>query len=122
MSEQNRLSELLGACGADPAQDAALNDWLKDWAVLTPRPQAMAALLAASRITAQEVARPAFAPPEFGRRRERWLANGWAVGLAASLMALLMAVDEPAPQAAVDLNDPAVVDMVFSTDLSEGWL
>lgn len=150
MIERTRLSELLDACGADPARwpedereaaravlaedaalqiqagrEAVLDEWLKDWAEPAPRPQAIEALLAASRATPQQTA-PKVQPvarPEPRRRRERWLANGGAVGLAASLMALLMAVGEPAPPPQhVDMSDPAVANMAFSTDLSEGWL
>ncbi|HEY4547924.1 MAG TPA: hypothetical protein VIG90_16085 [Pedomonas sp.] len=148
MIERQRLSEILDACGANPArwpdeereaakallardtelqaqarQEAVLDDWLiTAWDAPAPRPQAMETLLAASRVTAQAGVPRAIAAQETTGRRERWLANGWAVGLAASIMALLMAVSDPAPQAQVEVTDSSVASLAFSTDLSEGWL
>lgn len=148
MIERSRLSEILDACGANPgrwpedereaamallAQDAelqaqarreeALDDWLKDWDVPAPRPQAVEALLAASRVTAQaHAAGQTVALREATLRRDRWLAHGGAVGLAASIMALLMAVAEPAQQKPVEVTDSSVVSLAFSTELTEGWL
>lgn len=144
MIDRNRLSEILDACGANPARwpesereaargllardadlqaqagrEAELDDWLKDWEAPAPRPQAMAALLAASRATAQAVTVQGVLQET---RRDRWLAHGGAVGLAASIMALLMAVSEPAPQQPVEVTDSLVASLAFSTDLSEGWL
>lgn len=152
MMDRNRLSEILDACGANPARwpkgereaargllaqdarsqaqarhEAELDDWLKDWGAPAPRPQAMAALLAASRVTAQAIGvqaigAQAVAGRDAGWRRDRWLAHGGAVGLAASIMALLMAVSEPTPQQPVDMTDSLVASLAFSTDLSDGWL
>lgn len=146
MMDRSRLSEILEACGANPARwpederaaakallardanlkaqagrEAELDEVLKDWDAPAPRPQAMSALLAASRVTAQAVSGGADAVQET-RRRERWLAHGGAVGLAASIMALVMAVSEPAPQQPVEVTDSSVASLAFSTDLSEGWL
>lgn len=148
MMERSRLSDILDACGANPArwpegeraaaeallaqdaglqaqarQEAALDDWLKEWNAPAPRPEAVATLLAASRVTAQMPgAQAVMMTPAPARRRERWLANGAAVGLAASLVALLMAVGEPAPQTPVEVTDSSVISLAFSAELSEGWM
>lgn len=153
MTDRGRLAEILGACGANPARwpdaeraeaqallahdaglqaqaarEAVLDDWLKDWEVPAPRPQAVAALLAASRGTSQAAGQAnvqaVVMTPAPARRRERWLANGGAVGLAASIVALLMVAAEPAPAppAPMEVADASVVSLAFSTEFSEGWL
>lgn len=151
MMERQRLSEILEACGANPARwpeaeraaaeallvldgelqaqagrEQALDACLADWGAPAPRQQAVAALLEASRVTVQTPqdvkAQMVLRTPGPARRRERWLANGGAVGLAASIVALLMVVSKPAPKAPVEVPDSSVISLAFSAELSEGWM
>ncbi|MCH8684586.1 hypothetical protein [Pedomonas mirosovicensis] len=85
----------------------------------------MDALFAASRVTVQIPAQTLAGSPSWTRpmrRRERWLSSGGALGLAASIVALLILAGEPTRKTQVEVTDTSMISLAFSADQSEGWL